>query len=54
MMRLGKKQVLTIVKKVEFEGWTGNDMYRLTVELAKYFGPKGSMPEKLLILTTLV
>lgn len=35
---------------VDFEGWTGNDMYRLTVELAKYFGPKGSMPEKLLII----
>lgn len=35
---------------VDFEGWTGNDMYRLTVELAKYFGPQGSIPNKLLII----
>ena len=35
---------------VDYEGWNGNDMYRLTVELAKYFGPQGSIPNKLLII----
>ena len=35
---------------VDYEGWNGSDMYRLTLELAKYFGPQGAMPEKLLII----
>lgn len=35
---------------VDYEGWNGNDMLRLTKELAKYFGPQGSIPNKLLII----
>lgn len=35
---------------VDYEGWNGDDMLRLTIELAKYFGPQGSIPNKLLII----
>lgn len=35
---------------VDYEGWNGNNMIRLTIELAKYFGPKSPNPDKLLII----
>lgn len=35
---------------VDYEGWSGNNMHRLTVELAKYFGPQSPNPDKLLII----
>lgn len=35
---------------VDYEGWNSDDIYRLTVELAKYLGPQGSIPDKLLII----
>lgn len=35
---------------VDYEGWNGNDMTRLTIELAKYFGPQSPNPDMLLII----
>lgn len=35
---------------VDYEGWNGPDVLRLTKELSKYFGPKSPNPDKLLII----
>lgn len=35
---------------VDYEGWNGNNMLRLTKELAKYFGPQSPNPHMLLII----
>lgn len=35
---------------VDYEGWGGDDLIRLTKELGRYFGPKGTDPTKLLII----
>jgi hypothetical protein len=34
---------------IDFEGWSGTNLIRLVKELAKYFGPRGADPTKLLI-----
>jgi len=35
---------------VDYEGWNATNITRLTIELAKYFGPQGQYPDKLLII----
>jgi hypothetical protein len=34
---------------IDYEGWSANNIYRLVQELGKYWGPKGSNPDMLLI-----
>ncbi len=35
---------------VDYEGWNANNITRLTIELANYFGPESPNPDKLLII----
>lgn len=35
---------------VDYEGWNGTNLIRLTIELSNYFGPESPNPDKLLII----